>query len=228
MSLLNFFEFLEDKEGREIPGRAKFLDPNYVFNVKDFEDKKGNVNLSGNPNLISIPVDNLTVEGNLNLPRCKNLQSLPDNLTVGGNLNLMYCINLRSLPDNLKVGRNIILFNCKSLRSLPDNLRVVNGTLDLMGCKNLQSLPDNLTTIKDSFYITDNPNIQSLPDNLTVGGNLYLMECKNLQSLPKDLKVGGDLYIRSTPIAEKYTKEQIKQMCPGVKGKIFGIKKSIK
>ena len=86
MSLLNFFEFLKDKEGREIPGRAKFLDPNYVFNVEDFEDKDGNISLEENPNIISIPTNNLTVKGYLTLNYCENLQSLPDNLTVGGDL----------------------------------------------------------------------------------------------------------------------------------------------
>jgi hypothetical protein len=33
--------------------------------------------------------------------------------------------------------------------------------------------------------------------------------------------VGGDLYLINTPMSEKYTKEQIKQMVPGVKGDII-------
>jgi hypothetical protein len=158
MNVLNFFKFLEDKEGRALPGRAKLaFDPNYIFNVEDFEDEYGNVDLSGNPNLISIPVDNLTVKGHLILINCKKLQSLPDNLTVGGGLYLPFCENLQSLPNNL----------------------TVNGTLDLEGCT-------------------------------------------SLQSLPKDLKVGKDLYIsRDTLLAKKYTKEEIKQMCPGIKGDVY-------
>jgi len=226
MTVLNFFKFLEDKEDRAIPPKARLaLDPDYVFNINDFIDKNGDIDLSDNPNIISIPVDSLTVKGNLNLHRCKNLQSLPNNLKVGGNLHLMYCENLQSLPDNLKVGRHIILAHCKSLRSLPDNLRVVNGTLDLMGCKNLQSLPNNLTTIGYNLLISGNSNIQSLPNNLTVEGDLYLADCTNLQSLPDNLTVGGGLYIRSTPIANKYTVDEIRQMYPGIKGKISGFKR---
>jgi hypothetical protein len=62
--------------------------------------------------------------------------------------------------------------------------------------------------------------ITSLPDNLTVGGYLYLGDTP-ITSLPENLKVGGSLYLYNTPIARQYTKEQIKQMAPGVRGGIF-------
>jgi hypothetical protein len=44
-----------------------------------------------------------------------------------------------------------------------------------------------------------------------------------ITSLPDNLKVEGDLDLTNTPISEKYTKEQIKQMVPGVKGDIYGV-----
>jgi len=35
------------------------------------------------------------------------------------------------------------------------------------------------------------------------------------------LKVGGGLLLTNTPIARKYSKEEIKRMVPGVKGEIY-------
>jgi len=102
---------------------------------------------------------------------------------------------ITSLPDNLKVGGNLNLYNAK-ITSLPDNLTVA-GILEL----------------------TNTP-ITSLPNNLTVGRYLYLRNTP-ITSLPSDLKVGGYLNLRDTPISEKYTKEQIRQMVPNVKGDIF-------
>lgn len=242
MSLLNFFKFLEDKEGRRIPGRAKLaFDPNYIFNVEDFVDENGNVDLSENPNIISIPTDNLTVKGHLTLNYCENLQSLPDNLTVkghlilenceklqslsnnlivGDSLDLSFCTNLQSLPDNLSVGGQLYLRSCKSLQSLPDSLTRVEGSFDLWNCENLQSLPDNLLVV-GTLVLRDCTKLQSLPNNLTVGGNIHL-DYTSIETLPKDLKIYYDTYIYNTPLAKKYTAEEIKQMCPGIKGNVYG------
>jgi len=82
------------------------------------------------------------------------------------------------------------------IEKLPDNL-IVNGYLWLDGCKNLKSLPNGLK----------------------VKYNLDLRDT-NLTSLPSDLEVGVDLYLWDTPIAKMYTKKQIREMVPGVKGRI--------
>ena len=65
-----------------------------------------------------------------------------------------------------------------------------------------------------------NTKITSLPNNLKVGGSLDLAYAP-ITSLPDNLQVGGYLYLYNTPISEKYTEEEIKQMTPRVKGKIF-------
>ena len=65
-----------------------------------------------------------------------------------------------------------------------------------------------------------NTPITSLPNDLKVGGDLSLFNTK-ITSLPNDLQVGGDLNLHYTPISKKYTKEQIKQIYPGVKGDIY-------
>jgi len=101
---------------------------------------------------------------------------------------------ITSIPDNLKVEGNLYLDNT-SITSIPDNLKV-----------------------RGSLSLTYTP-ITSLPDNLTVGGYLNLSGTE-ITELPDNLKVGGDLYLMYTPISEKYTKEQLKEMLPGVKGKI--------
>jgi hypothetical protein len=132
-------------------------------------------------------------KGDLNL-RNTPITSLPDNLNVGGNLYL-YGTKITSLPDNLNVGGGLYLYNTP-ITSLPDNLNV-GGNLDLR-----------------------NTPITSLPDNLKVGGGLNLYGTK-ITSLPDNLNVGGGLDLSNTPISKKYTKEEIKSMVPGVKGKIY-------
>jgi hypothetical protein len=152
-------------------------------------------------------------KGNLDLANTK-ITSLPDNLTVGGSLSLYYT-PITSLPDNLKVEGNLDLYNTP-ITSLPDNL-TVGGTLNLINTK-ITSLPENLK-VGGSLYLSDTP-ITSLPKNLTVGNYLDLRNTK-ITSLPKNLKVGDSLYLENTPISKQYTKEEIKQMVPGVEGKII-------
>ena len=65
-----------------------------------------------------------------------------------------------------------------------------------------------------------NTPITSLPTNLQVGGYLYLVNTP-ITSLPTNLQVGGYLDLENTPLSKKYTIEQIKQMVPGVEGKIY-------
>ena len=53
--------------------------------------------------------DNFTVNGTLDLQRCKNLQSLPNGLKVKFTLDLRGT-NITSLPSDLEVGDNLILY----------------------------------------------------------------------------------------------------------------------
>ena len=134
-------------------------------------------------------------EGDLIL-RNSPIKFLPRNLTkVGGKLNLMYS-QIEKLPDNLRVNGSLDLDKCKNLKSLPDNL-TVNGYLDLDSCKNLESLPNGL---KVKIFLD--------------------LRNTNLTSLPSDLEVDGILILYRTPIADMYTKEQIREMVPGVTGMI--------
>ena len=137
--------------------------------------------------------DNFTVNGDLWLDNCKNLQSLPNGLKVYGELDLRDT-NITFLPSDLEVGGSLFFINTP-IEKLPDNL-IVNGTLDLDTCKNLKSLPNGLKVT-----------------------NLDLRRT-NITFLPSDLEVVGDLFLYYTPIADMYTEKQIREMVPGVKGMI--------
>lgn len=52
-------------------------------------------------------------------------------------------------------------------------------------------------------------------------GNLDL-ENTPITSLPNNLKVGGYLYLNNTPLAKKYSKDQIKQMIEDKGGNVKG------
>ena len=99
----------------------------------------------------------------------------------------------------------------------PEDLNV-KGNLNL-GDSKMISLPNNLTV--GGNLNLENSSIISLPDNLKVGGDLYLWNTRII-SLPNNLQVGMDLYIYYTPLAKKYTKEEIKRMIEDKEGKVKG------
>ena len=101
------------------------------------------------------------------------------------------------------------------ITSLPDNL-VVGGYLKLRKVP-IVELPKNLEVKRGLFAIGS--KIKTLPDNLQVGEELYLTRTL-VDSIPRNLRVGGNLHIESTPLAKKYTQEELKDMLPGVKGLI--------
>jgi hypothetical protein len=124
--------------------------------------------------------------------------------------------DITSLPDNLKVGGDLILDDTP-ITSLPKGLEV-EGDLSISNTK-ITTLPDNLK-IGHRLSLDDTP-ITSLPKGLEVGWSLSLSGTK-ITSLPSDLKVGSHVaFWPGHPIFEKYTKDQIKKMVPGIKGNIF-------
>jgi len=94
----------------------------------------------------------------------------------------------------------------------------VEGTLDLRDTE-ITSLPDNLT-VKGDLDLKKT-KISSLPDNLKVGGFLNLRDTK-ISFLPDNLTVGGSLYLKNTPLVDKYSEEQIKQMIEEKGGEVKG------
>jgi len=94
----------------------------------------------------------------------------------------------------------------------------IGGDLNLSrsGIKSL----GNLVRVEGDLNLYGNESLQSLGNLEYVGGNLYLSECKNLKSLGDLEYVGGGLDLSGTPLSEKYTEEQIRNMVEVV-GNIF-------
>ena len=92
----------------------------------------------------------------------------------------------------------------------------IGGDLDLRDTS-IESL-ENLTSVGGDLDLYNTP-IESLGNLQSVGGFLdlqgtYIESLGNLQS------VGGDLYLYETPISEKYSEEEIRQMV-NVEGEIY-------
>ena len=117
--------------------------------------------------------------------------------------------------EDLDVKGDLYLYNWGGV-SLPEGLKV-GGSLDLTLSK-IKSLPPDLK-------VGENLNLRlskiiSLPSGLEVGRDFNISYTK-ITIVPQDLKVGGDLDTYATPIGREYDVEEIKEMCPGVKGKIM-------
>ena len=129
----------------------------------------------------------------------KELENHPDGIQYKhkGDLNLKNS-NITKLPNDLYVGGGLYLNYCQYLTELPNNL-YVEFSLDLQDCKELKKLPDDLY----------------------VGGFLDLTNT-NILELPNNLYVDGFLRIGDTPLAKKYTDEQIRDIVASTGGRIRG------
>jgi hypothetical protein len=103
------------------------------------------------------------------------------------------------------------------LEFLPESLTHVGGILYLSNSK-IKKLPDNLRKINDSLYLSETL-IEFLPENLIVGGHLILSYSK-IKKLPDNLKIYGDLFLYTTPLSEKYSRDEIKNMIKYINGGI--------
>ena len=118
-------------------------------------------------------------------------------------------------------GEHIAPFKWKLFNNIPLTKEELNveGSLNLSYSK-ITQLPKGLK-VNGGLYL-ENTNIKSLPEGLIVRFSLSLSYTK-IESLPKGLKVFGILRIWDTPIAQKYTDEEIREMIkPGfIKGEIY-------
>jgi hypothetical protein len=173
--------------------------------------------------------------GDLNLEE-SDIKSLGNLVRVEGNLDLMSCKNLVSLGGLEYVGGYLDLRDTKI--EILGNLNYVGGWLDLRGT-NIETL-GNLVRVGGDMDLESCQNLESLGNLKSVAGYFNLRLCKNLQSLG-DLKhvgswldlggtrietlgnlkyVGSHLFLRYTPLSEKYTKEEIRNMVEVV-GKVY-------
>src|ERR1039457_3380308 len=94
------------------------------------------------------------------------------------------------------------------IETLPDNLITVGGTFWLSRSQ-IKSL-NNLESVGGSIYLWSTP-IQSLGNLKSVGWTLDL-DFTNIISLENVKSVGVSITLRRTPLAQKYTNEQILSM----------------
>ncbi len=129
----------------------------------------------------------------------KELENHPDGTQYKhySKLDLSYSI-IKKLPNDLYVTGYLSLYNCKQLTKLPDKL-YVGYSLNSRYCQQLTELPDNLY----------------------VGTTLSIIKT-NIEEIPNNLYVGSNLSIKNTPLAEKYTDEEIYEMVASTGGEING------
>jgi hypothetical protein len=89
------------------------------------------------------------------------------------------------------------------------NLTSVGGYL-IIGLGNIESL-GNLTSVGGHVMFL-NTNITSLGNLTSVGGDINVGGNKKLKSLGNLTSVGGNLTISKTPLAKKYSGEEIRSM----------------
>jgi len=129
----------------------------------------------------------------------KELENYTDGVQYRYNGNLVLNnSNIKKLPNDLYVDGSLFLWDCAKLTKLPDNL-YVGKNLDLWGCEQLTKLPDKL-------YV----------------GQSLIMIGTSIEEIPNNLYVGGDIYIYDTPLAKKYTDEEIYEIVTSTGGKIIG------
>jgi len=129
----------------------------------------------------------------------KELETHPDGTQYRYNGKLVLNnSNIKKLPNDLYVDGSLFLWDCAKLTKLPDKLHV-GKNLDLWGCEQLTKLPDNLYV--DESLIMIGTSIEEIPDNLYVS---------------------GDIYIYDTPLAKKYTDEEIYEIVTSTGGELVG------
>lgn len=192
MNIGNFFKFLEEKQKKPMPVRARILyAPNSfppgktIWALEDIHVR----------DKTTVLPENLIVRGNLvvsgDIP---STYKLPNNLTVIGILNISGA-DMVELPKGLQVKALNMLYT--GIKKLPNDLIVEEL---FAGYSELQSI-DNLQQKEFERLRLQGTSITSLPSGLTVRNLLDLAECSNLQKLP-DYLTAGLLNIRNTPISD--------------------------
>jgi hypothetical protein len=115
------FNFLEEKEDKELPRRWKTFQELYTHPDGIQYRHEGDLDFRDS-NITKLPND-LYVDGFLILDRCKSLKELPSKLYVGKSLNVMRT-TIKKLPDNLYVEGSLSLDFNREISEFPNNLYV--------------------------------------------------------------------------------------------------------
>ena len=131
---------------------------------------------------------------------------LPSAKVFGGWDELQRYLELKGNPL-YSLGGDLDLQLTTSVKSL-GNLVSVDGDLVLDGSE-IESL-GNLTHVGGTFTMINTP-IKTLGNLTSVGRSLF-MNGSEIESFGNLTSVGSNLFMRETPVDEKYSEEQIRQM----------------
>jgi hypothetical protein len=131
---------------------------------------------------------------------------LPSAKVFGGWDELQKFLELKGNPL-YSLGGDLDLQLTTSVKSL-GNLVSVDGDLVLDGSE-IESL-GNLTHVGGTFTMINTP-IKTLGNLTSVGRSLFMNGSK-IESFGNLTSVGSNLFMRETPVDEKYSEEQIRQM----------------
>ena len=131
---------------------------------------------------------------------------LPSAKVFGGWDELQRYLELKGNPL-YSLGGDLDLQLTTSVKSL-GNLVSVDGDLVLDGSE-IESL-GNLTHVGGTFTMINTP-IKTLGNLTSVGRSLF-MNGSEIESFGNLTSVGSNMFMRETPIDEKYSEEQIRQM----------------
>ena len=133
-----------------------------------------------------------------------------------GHLNL-YETNIEKLPEHWRtIYGNIGLGNCTSLKSL-GYIQTVEGLFDLSSCTSLIDL-GGLQKVEGWLNLYNCTSLTTIGKLERVGWWFSLENCEKIESLPENLEVRGYIYIKNSGL-EKYSIEELDEMCPKLKGK---------
>ena len=124
----------------------------------------------------------------------------------------------QSVQDYIKSGAfGNLLLSEEPITSLPSNLKKVGGHLSLHHTQ-IESLPEGLR-VEGDLDVSSTP-LKTLPKGLYVEGELDIASTQ-IEELPEDLDVRGGLSAYDTPLADKYTYNQIEDMLPNLTGWVY-------
>ena len=213
------YQIIIEQNSLLIPRRIEDRQKHYIrillLKVQEYikdPKKHGDLILANYP-LPELPSELKYVAGNLFISYSK-IRTLPPGIVIEGDL-IAYDSDLEIITKDCIIKGDISVSSSK-IKKLPENQKKYKA-LDLNKTL-IEVLPDNLSVT--DLYLRGCKQLKSLPRGLKVKRTLNL-HGTNIKELPNDIIVRGIIYLSATPLRKKYTREQIKTMCPGITGEIF-------
>ena len=184
---------------------ADGFDPSAYKNVT----VEGDLDLAACFDLECLP-EGLTVKGNLDLTECGDLVHLPEGLTVEGNLIISdsdCCMRLEDLPAGLKVGGDLVLDGCEEVHELPADLEV-GGKLEITNCARIKELPTGVKV--GELSVKNCKRFEGIAEGATILGDVEISNCKGFITVPYDWHVKGNLKVESCRNFKSYFMRELR------------------